>query len=132
MLVTSLCWWLYHGDRFEMLVAKSLCWRFFSLCWWFFDRQHPESVTNISNLSPTHLVSNIDVTVTSIKTKNVGCIFEILVTVLVILVSNIVGFQSVNSITNIQKLSPKFSRQHLEITNINKVLYHFDILLQAN
>ena len=29
MLVTSLCWWLYDGDWFEMLVAESLCWRLF-------------------------------------------------------------------------------------------------------
>jgi len=35
MLVTSLCWWLYDGDWFEMLMAESLCWRLFSLCWWF-------------------------------------------------------------------------------------------------
>ena len=40
MLVTSLCWWLYDGDQFEMLVAKSLCWRFF---------QCIKSVTNILN-----------------------------------------------------------------------------------
>ena len=51
------CWWLYDGDWFEMLVAESLCWRLFSLCWWF--SQCIKSVTNISNLSPTHLVSNI-------------------------------------------------------------------------
>ena len=50
MLVTL--WWLY--DWFEMLVAESLCWRLFSLCWWF--SQCIKSVTNISNLSPTHLV----------------------------------------------------------------------------
>ena len=41
--------------------------------------------------------------VTSIKTKNVGCIFEMLVTVLFILVPNIVGDQNLNSITNIKK-----------------------------
>ena len=40
MLVTALCWWLYDGD-----------------CWWF--SQCIKSVTNISNLLPTHLVSNI-------------------------------------------------------------------------
>ena len=49
MLVTSLCWWLYDGDWFEMLVAESLLATFFVF----------KSVTNISNLSPTHLVSNI-------------------------------------------------------------------------
>ena len=40
-----------------MLTAESLCWRLFSLCWWF--SQCIKSGTNISNLSPTHLVSNI-------------------------------------------------------------------------
>ena len=43
MLVTSLCWWRYDGDWFEMLVAE--------LC--------IESVNNISKLSPTHLVPKI-------------------------------------------------------------------------
>ena len=38
MLVTSFRWWLYDGDWFDMLVAESF---------------------NMSNLSPTHLVSNI-------------------------------------------------------------------------
>ena len=57
MLVTSLCWWLYDGDWLEMLEAESLCWRLFSLCWRF--SQCIKSVTNISNLSPTHLVPNI-------------------------------------------------------------------------
>ena len=57
MLVT-LWWWLISdvGGCY----AESLCWRRFSLCnicWWFF--QCIKSVTNISNLSPTHLVSNI-------------------------------------------------------------------------
>ena len=71
MLVTSLCWWLYDGDWFEMLVAESLCWRLFSVCWWF--SQCIKSVTNILNRSPIsysfqqHIwsptsVSNIDVT----------------------------------------------------------------------
>ena len=46
------------------MVTESLCWRLFSLCWWFFSmyeigRQHLKSVTNIFNLSPTHVVSNI-------------------------------------------------------------------------
>ena len=57
MLVTSLCWWFYESDWFQMLVEESLCWRIFSLCCWFF--QCIKSVTNIWNLSPTHLVSNI-------------------------------------------------------------------------
>ena len=51
MLVTSLCWWLYDSDWFEMLVAESLCWRLFSWCWWF--SQCIKSVTNILNQSPT-------------------------------------------------------------------------------
>ena len=51
MLVTSLCWWLYDGNWFQMLVAESLCWWLFSLCWWFF--QWIKSVTNILNRSPT-------------------------------------------------------------------------------
>ena len=51
------CWWhRYDGDRFEMLVAE-LCWRLLTLCWWCY--QCTKLVTNISNLSPTHLVSNI-------------------------------------------------------------------------
>ena len=57
MLVTSLCWWLYDGDWFQMLVADLLCWRLLSLSWWF--SQCIKSVTNILNQSPTHLVSNI-------------------------------------------------------------------------
>ena len=59
MLVISLCWWLYDDDRFEILVAESICWQLFSLCWWFFNalnrsstypscQQHiPSSVTSI-------------------------------------------------------------------------------------
>ena len=57
ILVTLLCWWLYDGNCFQMLVAESLCWRLFLLCWWF--SQCIKSATNISNLSPTNLVSNI-------------------------------------------------------------------------
>ena len=62
MLVTTLCWWFYDGDRLKMLVTESLCWRLLSLCWWF--SQCIKSVTNIklitnSNLSPKHLVTNI-------------------------------------------------------------------------
>ena len=71
MLVTSLCWWLYDGDWFLMLVAESLCWRLFSLCWWF--SQCIKLVINILNRSstsqacPQHVwsptsVTNIDVT----------------------------------------------------------------------
>ena len=73
MLLTSLCWWLYDGDWFQMLVAEPLCWRLFSLCWWFsqcngllnrssiswIGHQHLKLVTNI--WSPT-CVTNIDVT----------------------------------------------------------------------
>ena len=39
------------------MLVISLCWRLFSLCWRF--SQCFKSVTNISNLSPTHLVTNI-------------------------------------------------------------------------
>ena len=47
MMVTDLrCWWQNHYVD-----------DFFSLCWWF--SQCIKSVTNISNLSPTHLVYNI-------------------------------------------------------------------------
>ena len=64
MFVTLLCWWLYDGDWFQMLMTESLFWRLFWLCWWF--SQCITSVTNISNLSTTHLVSylvtKIDVT----------------------------------------------------------------------
>ena len=51
MLMTSLCWWLNDDDWFQMLVAKSLCWRPFSLLWRF--SQCIKSVTNILNPSPT-------------------------------------------------------------------------------
>ena len=40
-LVTAVCWRLYTGDSFEMLLVT------FSLFWWLF--QFTESVTNISN-----------------------------------------------------------------------------------
>ena len=40
-----------------MLVTESLYWSLFSLCWWFF--KCIKSVTNILNLSSTHLVSKI-------------------------------------------------------------------------
>ena len=64
MLVTSLCWWLYDGDWYQILVAESLCW-WFSRC--------IKSVINILNRSPTSQtchqniwsptsVTNIDVT----------------------------------------------------------------------
>ena len=72
MLMTSLPWWLYDGDRFQMLVAESLCCRLFSLCWWFSQCIKP--VTEMLNRSLTsqtchhHIwspasVTNIDVTV---------------------------------------------------------------------
>ena len=51
MLVISLCWWLYDGDWFEILVAESLYWWLISLCWWF--SLCIKSVTNILNRSPT-------------------------------------------------------------------------------
>ena len=69
MLVISLCWWPYDGDWFQMLVAKSLCWRHFPLCWWFFNglnrsptswigHQHLKLATNTFDLqhpSPTSM-----------------------------------------------------------------------------
>ena len=57
------CWWHRYAGEF-MMVTDLRCWwqnhyvgDFFSLCWWF--SQCNKSVTNISNLSSTHLVSNI-------------------------------------------------------------------------
>ena len=59
MLVTTLCWWLYDGDRFKMLMPESLC-------LWFFvysiGHQQPTAVTIKFHLQ--HLswhVTNIDV-----------------------------------------------------------------------
>ena len=65
MLVTSLCWWLYDGDGFEMLVAESVCWRLLSLCWWFF--QCIKSVTNILNRSSTSETPVININVTHMR-----------------------------------------------------------------
>ena len=61
MMVTDFrCWWQNHyyvvdffryvGDFLNVLYRSPIS------C---IGHQHPESVTNISNLSPTHLVSNI-------------------------------------------------------------------------
>ena len=64
MMVASLCWWLYDGDWFEMLVAESLGWQLFSLCWWFSQciKLVPRSQTCHQHIwSPTY-VTNIDVT----------------------------------------------------------------------
>ena len=92
MLVTSLCWWLYDGDWFEMLVAESLCWRFESLFWWF--SHCIWSVTNILNRSLTsqtchqHIwsptsVTNIDVTLNTCLYLD-GCrIHKLWVTVII-------------------------------------------------
>ena len=63
MLVKTLCWWVYDGDSFKMLMEASLCWWLFLI----------EPVTGISNRSPLSQicyqpkpsptsVSNIDVT----------------------------------------------------------------------
>jgi len=51
LMVTDLrCWWQNHYvDDFFLNVGPH--------CWWLF--QCIKSVTNISNLSPTHLISNI-------------------------------------------------------------------------
>ena len=47
IMLASLNWWLYDGDRFKILVTEALYWRFISLC----------SVTNISQVSLTHFES---------------------------------------------------------------------------
>ena len=62
MLTTTLCWWLYDGNRFKMLVTESICWKLFALCWLFLNVSNYHYfrwVTNIPKLSPTHFVSNI-------------------------------------------------------------------------
>ena len=80
MLVTPLFCWLYDSDRFEMLMAESLCWRLFSLCWRI--SQCIKSVTNILNRSPTsqtfhqHIwsptsVTNIDATLGTSQIINI-------------------------------------------------------------
>ena len=80
MLVTTLCWRLYDGDWFQMLMAESLCWRLFSLCWRI--SQCIKSVTNILNRSPTsqtfhqHIwsptsVTNIDATLGTSQIINI-------------------------------------------------------------
>ena len=58
MLVT-LWWWLIWdvGGRIIMLATFFVVFNRSLTCW--IGHQHPESITNISNLSPTHLVSNI-------------------------------------------------------------------------
>ena len=58
MLVT-LWWWLISNvdGNIIMLTTFFVMLVVFSMYW--IGPQHPESVTNISNLSPTHLVSNI-------------------------------------------------------------------------
>ena len=43
MLVTSLCWWLYDVDLFQMMATESLFWRFVR----FGDILSPSLVTNI-------------------------------------------------------------------------------------
>ena len=40
MLVTTLCWWCYDGDRYNLLITKSLCLRLFS-----FLNRSPTSLT---------------------------------------------------------------------------------------
>ena len=80
MWVTSLCWWLYNNDWFQMLVTESLCWLLFTLYWWF--SECIKSLTNILNRSPMsqrchqHIwsatsVTNINVTLEIIETLHV-------------------------------------------------------------
>ena len=86
MLVISLCWWLYDGDWFQMLVKESLWWRLFSLCWLF--SQCIKSVINILNRSPTsqichqHIwsptsVTNIDITSSEYYNKLPGYFIKV-------------------------------------------------------
>ena len=49
MLVTSLCWWLYDGDWFQMLVAESLCWRL---------SRYVDDSLNVLNRSPTSWIGH--------------------------------------------------------------------------
>ena len=58
MLVTLLCWRLIWdvGGRIIMLLIFFVMLVILSM--YLIGHQHPESVTNISNLSPTHLASN--------------------------------------------------------------------------
>ena len=44
MLVTTLSWWLYDGDRFKMLATVSLSWQFF---------RYDGGFVNVLNRSPT-------------------------------------------------------------------------------
>ena len=81
MLVTTLCWWFYDGDRFKMSVTESLCWRLFPLCWWFF--QCIKSVTNILNRSPTsqtyhqYILSPTSVTNIDVTPENPRCVYAL-------------------------------------------------------
>ena len=66
-MVTSLCWWLYEGDWFEMLVTESLCWRLF---------RYVDDFLNVLNRSPTsktchqHIWSQTSVTNIDLTAKN--------------------------------------------------------------
>ena len=126
MLVTSLCCWLYDGDWFVMFVTESLCWLLFSLCWWF--SQCIKSVTNISNLSTTHLVSiivtNIDITdgLCWWHFWNAGDRIKLLMV-------DFLSLQHNDTATKIAILSPLWNRLHHFVINITvaenlKVLAH--------
>ena len=64
MLVTTLCRWIYDGDRFNILATESLCWRL-SSCWWclvyqVIGHQHLKIVTLfVSNICHQHRCSLI-------------------------------------------------------------------------
>ena len=65
VMLLTLWWWLIWADgQIIMFSIFSLCWGF-SQCYksiltiYWIDHQHPESVTNISILSSTQFVSNI-------------------------------------------------------------------------
>ena len=66
----SLCWWLYDGNWFQMLVTESLCWRFFSLCWWFSQCiRSPTSQTCHHYIRSPTSITNIDVTIIHVRNR---------------------------------------------------------------
>ena len=76
MLATSLCWWLYDGDCFEMLVAESLCWR---LSQWI-GHQHLKLITNTFGLQHRcnpQMFNRIDRCFRRLKLLKMTCIFSL-------------------------------------------------------
>ena len=68
MLMTTLCWWFYDGDRFKNSVTEFICWRLF-YAGDFFNvlNRSPTSETCHQHISSPTSATNIDVTV-EIKT----------------------------------------------------------------